>query len=128
LALAAYLALTIVFNLRERLRQRELARTRTPLTRAESVDQMRALGLSSDIAEFLWAELKLHYFEPLTPYPSDRIYGDLKIDPDDVSDTAVRYEKQFGVRLTSNPLKCPADPTILELGLALQTGSTSTSV
>lgn len=120
LAFAGFVIWTVIANLRERRRQRELAAARIPLTKDEFANLLVNSGIEEPLAAFLWDELKPYYSAPLTPYPSDRIYGDMKIDPDDTSDIAVRYEKHFDVWLGEVPIDCVADPTIAELGLALQ--------
>lgn len=61
-----------------------------------------------------------YYFRPLTPYPSERVYGDMKIDPDDINNIALKFEKRFGVWLGEVPIRCPNGPTIAELGVSLQ--------
>ncbi len=119
IALAIFVVCTIVWNRRERRRQRALAVTRLPLTEAEFSARLLGYGVATDLAAFIWEELQPYYFAPLTPHPSDRIYGDMKIDPDDISDIAVRYEKRFGVWLGEVTLACPADPTIGEFAAAL---------
>ena len=120
LAFAGFIIWVVIANMRERRRQRELAATRSPLTDVEFVGLLADSGIEELLATFLWDELKPYYFAPLSPHPSDRIYGGMKIDPDDISDIALRYERHFGVWLGEVPIDCVADPTIAELGLALQ--------
>jgi len=84
---------------------------------------MHENGVSRELADFLWAKLQPYYFKALTPHPSDRIDSHLRIDPDDISEIAVDYEKKFEVRFNKNPIDCPSDPTIAEFALALQRAS-----
>ena len=81
---------------------------------------MVADGVGEELAAFLWEEFQPYYFAPLTPYPTDRIYGDMHIDSDDISDIALRFEKRFELWLGEVTIVCPADPTISEFGSALQ--------
>ena len=81
---------------------------------------MTAAGVRTDVAGFMWDQAEPYYFQPLTPYPSDRIYGDLKIDPDDISYLAMDFENRFKVKFGCARIDCPDDPTIAELALALQ--------
>ena len=62
---------------------------------------MVADGVGDELAAFLWEEFQPYYFAPLTPYPTDRIYGDMHIDSDDISDIALRFEKRFELWLGS---------------------------
>ncbi|MBR0553828.1 hypothetical protein [Stakelama marina] len=110
-------------TLRERRRQQFLAMKRKPLSEHDFCALMVCKDVRPAVASFLWNAFLPYYFRPLTPYPDDRVYGDMKIDPDDVSDIAVRYEKDFGVELAGNPFECRADPTLAELGIALQRAS-----
>lgn len=86
---------------------------------ADFVREMVAGGVTEASAGWIWDQFQPYYFKPLTPYPGDRIYGDLKIDGDDISEMALVYEKTFGGWFGDNPIDCSPDPTLMELALAL---------
>jgi hypothetical protein len=123
LVIAAVAALMFLLTLREWRRQITLARTRLPLDETAFCGQMGRDGVPNPLAHFIWREMQPYYFRPLTPSPSDRIYGDLRIDPDDISDITMRYEKEFSVKLIANPIECPSDPTLAQWMLALDRAS-----
>ena len=111
---------TGVATWRDCRRQRAWAATRSSTSQVDSARQMLDAGLSGPVADWLWAEIQPYYTRPLTPYASDRIYADLRIDPDDISEVAHRYQKLFRVRLGEDPVPCPADPTWAELCTSLE--------
>ncbi|MGN6271257.1 MAG: hypothetical protein ACTHM0_15340 [Sphingomonas sp.] len=113
----------VVLTLRERRRQIAIARTRPALDEGAFCSRMEDMGVSNALAQFVWREIQPYYFRPLTPWPSDRIYGDLRIDPDDISDITVRYEEEFSVQLMENPIDCPPDPTLAQWMVALDRAS-----
>lgn len=119
-SLVAFVLWTIVINVREHRRQRQIATTRAPLSQEHFIDLLTAEGIERRLAAFLWAELTPHYVSSLTPYPSDRLCGDLKIDPDDINDIAPNYEERFGAWLGEVPIDCPDDPSIVAFAAALQ--------
>ena len=84
-------------------------------------------GVRQPVAEFFWKEFQVYYFKPLTPYPTDRIYGDLKIDPEDISYLAADYEKKFRVKLGRDAVEAPEDPSLAELAMSLQRASFRTA-
>jgi hypothetical protein len=85
---------------------------------AQFVEQLQESGVDKRVAEFVWKELQAYYFAPLTPHPGDRAISDLRVDPDDLSDTMSRFEKQFGRRWCGKWVG-PDNPTLTEFGLAL---------
>lgn len=109
----------VVLTLREWRRQIALAGTRSALDETTFCGRMEDAGVPSALALFIWREIQPYYFRPLTPWPSDRIYGDLRIDPGDISDIMQRYEKEFSVELTRSLSDCPPDPTLAQWALAL---------
>lgn len=112
-----------VLTLRERRRQIALAGTRSALDETKFCSRMEDAGAPSALALFIWREIQPYYFRPLTPWPSDRIYGDLRIDPGDISDIMMRYEKEFSVELPKHLFDCPPDPTLEQWALALDRAS-----
>jgi len=100
-----------------------LAKSRPTLGPDEFLEEMERSGVPAALAQFIWDQLLPYYTQSLRPHPSDRINTDLSIDPDDLSEIAVEYEKQFRRRLTRNPIDCPSDPSICEFALSLQHGS-----
>lgn len=80
---------------------------------------MVAEGVSLETAESLQVALLPFYVTPLTPHPSHRVYADLQIDPDDLSDIADTVAIQRGAWLGENQIPCPDDPTLVQLGLVL---------
>jgi hypothetical protein len=82
-------------TVRERRRHEKLAQTRRPLTRADFIGELVLAGVPGDVAEFVWNEFQPYYFSPLTPYPTDRPIGEIKIDGDDLSDIVQKFEKDF---------------------------------
>ncbi len=97
-----------------------MASDRDSLNADSFVEAMGALGVSAPTATYLWDKLEPYYIRPLTPYPSDRIFADMRIDPDDISDIVVDYEKAMGGWLGENYDSFPSDPTIAELGVTLE--------
>jgi hypothetical protein len=92
----------------------------------EFVQEMTRSGVPADLAEFVWDRLLVYYTQSLRPHPSDRINTDLKIDPDDLSEIAIDYEKRFCRRFTKNPIDCPPNASICEFALSLKRGSVPT--
>jgi hypothetical protein len=102
-----------------------LAGSRPTLDREEFVLEMGRSGVPADLAEFVWDQLLPYYTQSLGPHPSDRIGADLVIDPDDLTDIAIDYEKKFRRRFFNNPIDCPADSSVCEFALSLHRGSVS---
>ena len=82
---------------------------------------MVAAGVWNDTAKFVWQEARDYYFEPLQPDPLDRWEGMLRIDPDDLEDVTARFWKLQGWAepSPSDPVVLPADPTLLEYAVWL---------
>ena len=114
----------MIWNVRERSRQRALAAKRDTLTREEFVTHLSGNGVDPAIAKFVWIEMQPYYFEPLTPHPSDRPIGGFRVDADDLSDIVIAFEKAFD-RKWSGEWVGPDDPTLLEfaVGLTNSTGA-----
>lgn len=121
--IAVIVLLMVLMTLRERSRQIALARTREPLDEVAFCGKMESAGVPAALAHFIWREIQPYYFRPLTPWPTDRIYHDLRIDPDDISDITMRYEKAFSTKLMKNPVDCPSDPTLAQWMVALDRAS-----
>lgn len=103
---------------RDRAHHRRWAETRPALDKDGFVRLAAAQGVACDLAEFLWAEFSPYCHRPLTPYPSDRIYRDLRIDPWDIRDIALRFEERSGREVGDDTMSMP-DPTLAEFGRAL---------
>jgi len=108
----------VILNVRERSRQKSLATTRDSLTLEEFVARLSGNGVDEAVAKFVWDEMQPYYFAPLTPYPSDRPIGDLRVDGDDLSDLVIAFEKTFD-RKWSGKWVGPDDPTLLEFAVGL---------
>lgn len=116
--LAIFVVVTIVWNILERRRQRRLAATRSPIDAREFAERLSAAGVEQPVSQFVWDEFQPYYFAPLTPYPEDRPISELRIDADDLSDIAMKFEKRFGRRSLGKWVG-PDDPTLVELALGL---------
>lgn len=75
-------------------------------------------GIDPDVAGFVWDEVQYFYFDPLTPYPSDKPLSELKVDGDDLSDLAMKFEKKFNRKWKGHWIG-PDDPRLSELALGL---------
>jgi hypothetical protein len=75
------------------------------------------------VAQFVWDELQVYYFSPLTPYPEDRLISEIKINSDDLSNIEVKFEKQFARKWLGKWVG-PDDPTLTEFALGLIASTT----
>lgn len=71
-----------------------------------------------DVASFLWDEVQPYYFNPLQPDPEDRLIEEFRVDGDDLSDIARRFEEKFSRKFIGE-WHGPADPTLTEFALSL---------
>ena len=85
--------------------------------------RLQAAGVEERVAEFVWDEFQPYYFSPLTPYPEDRPFSDMRIDGDDLSDIVTEFEKKFH-RHWGGEWVGPEDPTLIEFALALSASTT----
>ena len=95
-----------------------VAGSRPALTKAEFIARLSAADIPPEVAGFLWDQVECYYFKPLQPDPEDRLIGDFRIDGDDLSDIAVRYEQGF-LRKLRGEWQGPADPTLTEFAQSL---------
>jgi len=88
------------------------------LNDTEFVAALVEAGIEEPVARFVWEKFEPYYFEPLTPYPSDRPVSDFKIDGDDLSDFVMDFEHEFGRRWLGRWAGAE-DPTLLEFAAGL---------
>jgi hypothetical protein len=129
IGLAIFVAWTISWYIRERRRHLAMASSRNAVTGDQFVAELRRAGIDEDIGRFIYAEMGSYYFEPLRPDPSDRWFGTLRIDAEDLEDLTAKFWKTQGwpPPPRKNPVVVPEDPTLLEYGRWLQSQRTARS-
>jgi hypothetical protein len=106
----------------DRRRFRRLARGRSVTTWEEFEHELMEAGVSGSTACFIVDQLKSYYIGGLTPYPTDRVYSTLRIDPGDIEDVIEDYWRFRAWELPplSDPQLCPDDPSLVEFALWLE--------
>jgi hypothetical protein len=81
-------------------------------------------GAGSETAEFICSEFRTYYTAGLTPYPEDRVFSTLRIDPGDIEDAVQEYWKlrEWELPSLTEPKLVPSDPTLVELALWIESG------
>lgn len=95
-----------------------MATERPSISKDSFIGQMSDAGIDGSVADFVWEQMQPYYFAPLTPYPNDRPIGDMRVDPEDLSDIVLEFEGQFG-RQWIGEWVGPEDPTLNELAFGL---------